>query len=164
MSTQKPTKIRKLENTDKTISLLSPVIPLEEERVVSVSKLFSARAREIKQLHDDVKNSGRNKRAFQLLPRHLRRRTMSHNPYRIPSRKLREKALREIASAGNVPQKKKRKYRKQKRRCNRLLRDYGKRQLDKKWLETHVWHAKRFHMFNLWGYRIARTACNKGKR
>lgn len=30
-------------------------------------------------------------RAFQKLPRHLRRRTMSHNPYRIHSKALRQK-------------------------------------------------------------------------
>lgn len=34
----------------------------------------------------------------------------------------------------------------------------------KQWLETHIWHAKRFHMTNLWGYRIALTPTNKGKR
>lgn len=25
---------------------------------------------------------------------------------------------------------------------------------DKAWLETQVWHAKRMHMENLWGYRL----------
>lgn len=25
---------------------------------------------------------------------------------------------------------------------------------DKTWLETHLWHAKRMHMENLWGYRL----------
>lgn len=27
---------------------------------------------------------------------------------------------------------------------------------DKTWLETHLWHAKRMHMNNLWGYRLVR--------
>jgi hypothetical protein len=35
------------------------------------------------------------KRSFQTLPRHLRRRTMSHNLYRIPLR-LRESAAKEV--------------------------------------------------------------------
>jgi len=26
--------------------------------------------------------------------------------------------------------------------------------VDKTWLETHIWHAKRMHMENLWGYRL----------
>jgi hypothetical protein len=25
---------------------------------------------------------------------------------------------------------------------------------DKSWLETHIWHAKRMKMENLWGYRL----------
>jgi len=28
---------------------------------------------------------------------------------------------------------------------------------DKKWLETHLWHAKRMHMENMWGYRLVGT-------
>lgn len=29
-------------------------------------------------------------------------------------------------------------------------------QEDKTWLETHVWHAKRMHMDNMWGYKLVR--------
>lgn len=25
---------------------------------------------------------------------------------------------------------------------------------DKKWLETHIWHAKRMKMENMWGFRL----------
>ena len=25
---------------------------------------------------------------------------------------------------------------------------------DKIWLETHIWHAKRMHMQNMWDYRL----------
>lgn len=28
---------------------------------------------------------------------------------------------------------------------------------DKRWLETHIWHAKRMKMENMWGYRLVRT-------
>ena len=28
---------------------------------------------------------------------------------------------------------------------------------DKKWLETHLWHAKRMRMENMWGYRLVRA-------
>ena len=28
---------------------------------------------------------------------------------------------------------------------------------DKKWLETHLWHTKRMHMENMWGYRLVGT-------
>lgn len=30
---------------------------------------------------------------------------------------------------------------------------------DKKWLETHLWHAKRMRMENMWGYRLVGTHC-----
>jgi hypothetical protein len=32
------------------------------------------------------------------------------------------------------------------------------------WLETHIWHAKRMHMFNRWGYRIAEAPTDKSQR
>eukprot|EP01130_Rhizamoeba_saxonica_P014736 TRINITY_DN6467_c0_g2_i2.p1 TRINITY_DN6467_c0_g2~~TRINITY_DN6467_c0_g2_i2.p1 ORF type:complete len:598 (-),score=102.98 TRINITY_DN6467_c0_g2_i2:24-1667(-) len=94
----------------------------------------------------------------------MRRRAMSHNPYLV-SAKHRPRAFREMKKSGSLPQKsKKSKYRTQKRRINRLDRDYTKRQEGKLWLPTHIWHAKRFHMINKWGYRIAKTTTNKGAR
>jgi hypothetical protein len=32
------------------------------------------------------------------------------------------------------------------------------------WLETHIWHAKRFHMAQHWGYRLADFPNDKGWR
>jgi ribonuclease P/MRP protein subunit POP1 len=32
------------------------------------------------------------------------------------------------------------------------------------WLETHLWHAKRFHMSSLWGWKIPISATQKGLR
>ncbi|BGP58449.1 Ribonucleases P/MRP protein subunit pop1 [Rhodotorula sphaerocarpa] len=32
---------------------------------------------------------------------------------------------------------------------------FKKRQQHKQWLETHVWHAKRMHMTEIWGHRLA---------
>jgi len=43
------------------------------------------------------------------------------------------------------------------RRPGYLLRDYERRQKKNVWLETHIWHAKRFKMVNLWGYKIVGT-------
>lgn len=31
----------------------------------------------------------------------------------------------------------------------------------KKWLETHLWHAKRMKMVNMWGYRLVRPIANR---
>ncbi|XP_036326858.1 ribonucleases P/MRP protein subunit POP1, partial [Rhagoletis pomonella] len=32
------------------------------------------------------------------------------------------------------------------------------------WLETHIWHAKRFHMVERWGYRLPQSSCDKTYR
>jgi ribonuclease P/MRP protein subunit POP1 len=42
--------------------------------------------------------------------------------------------------------------------------DFLKRQRDKAWLETHIWHAKRAHMADKWGYRLAVTPTEKSYR
>ncbi|KAM7231356.1 hypothetical protein CapIbe_017801 [Capra ibex] len=87
-----------------------------------------------------------NSLVFQTLPQHMRRRAMSHNVKRLP-RWLREIAQKEAEKA--VRQK--REHSKNKchkaRQCdiNSIL-GFKRRQKKNKWLETHIWHAKRFHM------------------
>ncbi|KAF9475642.1 POP1-domain-containing protein [Pholiota conissans] len=101
-------------------------------------------------------------RVWQTLPRHLRRRAASHDIRRVPLR-LREKATAEMdpvkTQAPTRSKSKAGKYR-QKVRTDALLR----RQRDKKWLETHLWHAKRMHMENMWGYRLAVSPTDKTYR
>jgi hypothetical protein len=53
--------------------------------------------------------------------------------------------------AGSTTTKRHRKY---KRRPKYLLRDYERRQRKYVWLETHIWHAKRMKMANLWGHKM----------
>ena len=54
--------------------------------------------------------------------------------------------------------------RKKRRRPKNMVRDFTKRQVSKRWLETHLWHAKRMHMENMWGYRLAKRPCDKSFR
>ncbi len=49
----------------------------------------------------------------------------------------------------------KRPSRRYRRRPRDLLSSYTNRQRKIKWLKTHIWHAKRFHMNTLWNYRLA---------
>jgi ribonuclease P/MRP protein subunit POP1 len=49
----------------------------------------------------------------------------------------------------------KKKSRRVRRRAKTILEEFGLRQRDKLWLETHIWHAKRMKMENLWGFRVA---------
>uniref|UniRef100_A0A914MAZ7 Pop1 N-terminal domain-containing protein n=1 Tax=Meloidogyne incognita TaxID=6306 RepID=A0A914MAZ7_MELIC len=30
-----------------------------------------------------------------------------------------------------------------------------------RWLSTHIWHAKRFHMEAIWGFKLAVKCCQK---
>ena len=54
-----------------------------------------------------------------------------------------------------LPLEPKRPSRKFRRRPGNLLLEYNRRQKRYIWLETHLWHAKRFHMIEKWGYKLA---------
>ena len=54
--------------------------------------------------------------------------------------------------------------RKHRRRPKNLLAEYNRRKRSKIWLETHIWHAKRFHMCEKWGYKLSERANDKGVR
>lgn len=97
-------------------------------------------------------------RTFQTLPRHLRRRSMSHNLHRVPAR-LRERAAREMTDVRDPKQNKpKRRFR---RRPPHLAADHERRQQTKRWLSTHVWHAKRMRMQEQWGIMLAQVPNTK---
>ncbi len=62
----------------------------------------------------------------------------------------REKNLQAISK--KKKEKAKGKSRKARRRHGNLLLEFNRRQRKNMWLETHIWHAKRFHMVKKWGY------------
>ncbi|KAF4617537.1 hypothetical protein D9613_005911 [Agrocybe pediades] len=131
---------------------------------IDVEKFVEARQFEINAMHKAMKTASASSthRVWQTLPRHLRRRAASHDVRRVPL-KLRDRARAEMdplrkKAAGNIPPRSKKG--KEKNRTETLL----KRQRDKSWLETHIWHAKRMHMENLWGYRLAISPTEKSYR
>ena len=162
-----------------------PPTPLP--RVLEVSEYAAARLREIIELHGAVATprarlggarSGtrtvRNRRAFQLLPWHARRRSMSFSARRVP-RRYRQAAAAELerqAAALTVPSRPHRAVAKQRRRTRRYYRRSGwllearaRKAAERGWLETHVWHAKRMHMVRpAWGGVIALEPCDRGVR
>jgi ribonuclease P/MRP protein subunit POP1 len=99
-------------------------------------------------------------RTYQTLPRHKRRRAMAHNVNRVPQR-LRARAQLEVQEAKGGVLKSVRRYR---RRVLGVARDHARRQRTKRWLETHVWHAKRMHMRLRWGVLLAETTTGKSVR
>ncbi|KAM5533607.1 hypothetical protein V8D89_012720 [Ganoderma adspersum] len=150
---------------------------------LDVEKFAESRAFEIHAMHESMQNAraSSSARAWQQLPRHLRRRAASHDVRRVPLR-LRDKARAEVSSVSGSsrpygktrgalkmdPARRKALGRsnpkqgklKRVKRTTSLLR----RQKDKTWLETHIWHAKRMHMGNMWDYRLAVTPTEKSFR
>ncbi|KAH8554274.1 NUC188 domain-containing protein [Umbelopsis sp. PMI_123] len=131
---------------------------------IDVVDFIQARAFEINAMESSIKNASGalNQLAFQSLPRGLRRRAASHNIKRIPV-KLREKAKAEMLK-GSPPKRSGPPSRRKKRRAATIVEEYLRRQCKKRWLETHIWHAKRMHMKDIWGYRLAEFPNEKSIR
>ncbi len=120
---------------------------------LDVSSALSVRAAQVRALLHAMRTarSSRTVRAWQLLPRHMRRRAASHNLLRLPAR-LRAKGARELAASrtssktraetrARAPD---RTWKMASARLRALRQRAGAQ--GKRWLETHLWHAKRFHM------------------
>jgi len=106
------------------------------------------------------------KRAFQKLPKHMRRRAASHNVNRVPSA-VRRQAIRERerAEEGRKGAGEKGK-RQQKRPKKPRAKDLHARRVRSGalWLETHLWARKRMHLQLLWGWQLPVRASDKGQR
>ncbi|XP_044149460.1 ribonucleases P/MRP protein subunit POP1 [Bufo gargarizans] len=141
--------------------------PSESQQIpkyVTASMFAQARAAEINAMVKAVSQKSSNSLVFQSLPRHMRRRAMGHNIKRLP-RRLREIAKKEMEKT--MHQKKeqsKSKCRKARRRHGNLQLEFNRRQRKNIWLETHIWHAKRFHMLKKWGYCLAHRPTMKSYR
>jgi ribonuclease P/MRP protein subunit POP1 len=192
--------------------------PLSADGYPDLQTFVNKLETEIKNLEQSRLKSSNKDRAFQRLPRHMRRRTASHNPKRVP-RRLRARATREhiqdktptITARRRKPRtttariraetakrlgilaekRRKRKVKEAKAKQkqgtdavgdtpthaklqSRLARPkirrnqlnepqkpkpkFRKRQVNKTWLATHVWHAKRARMTEpkspLWRFAI----------
>ncbi|UVC49621.1 ribonuclease P [Theileria orientalis] len=128
--------------------------------IINVKKFLQSRHQEIDEMFEMLKKNDKQERVFQKLPFVMRRRAMSHNPFKIP-KNIRLHILREMAK--NAPKASKRIKKNKRKRLNRL-EEYQQRYKKNKWLETHLYHAKRFKMDSVWGYRLALTPTQKSKR
>ncbi|KAI6227973.1 Ribonuclease P/MRP protein subunit POP1 containing protein [Aphelenchoides besseyi] len=137
----------------------NPIPPL-----IDSLSLVNKRLKQVSDLVDVIHNGGRDhnpKTVIQRLPRHMRRRAMSHNIKRLP-RRDRQFAVRVISKSNH---KKKAPSRLRRRRPNNLRKEYERRESGEfRWLETHVWHAKRFEMTNLWNFKIPLRCYQRGVR
>jgi ribonuclease P/MRP protein subunit POP1 len=105
------------------------------------------------------------------VPRHLRRRTRSHERRRMPL-KLRLRPLKRHDTSLRC-----RKFQRSPSRLHSLWRERASSAAaavtagvandavsSTLRLETHAWCSKRFHMEDLWGFRIPVTVLDKGER
>ncbi|XP_076254794.1 POP1 ribonuclease P/MRP subunit [Rhynchophorus ferrugineus] len=144
--------------TDDAVQVLQIQLP----QSVTVSTFVAARIKEVEAMRKSIKQSTSVKMAFQKLPQHMRRRAMAHEVKRLP-RRLREIHANQMKKSG-LPPKSKRPSRKYRRRPYNLLNDYARRRRRVKWLNTHIWHAKRFFMVEKWGYKLPHHPCDKSFR
>eukprot|EP00729_Bicosta_minor_P015086 gene15086-4278_t len=133
-------------------------------RAIDPIEFATARAGELMAMSEGLSARPGAKRVHQTLPRHMRRRAMSHNAKRLPVR-LRQAAERDIVETGSHTTSEKRKRsRRHRRRPGNIAEEYASRSEACTWLETHIWHAKRMHITALWGWRIPQTPCDKSAR
>ncbi|XP_027874843.1 ribonucleases P/MRP protein subunit POP1 isoform X1 [Xiphophorus couchianus] len=123
---------------------------------ITAGAFARARAAEVSAMLKAATKTTCSSHVFQVLPKHMRRRAMSHNTKRLPRRlrdvanRMKEKNL--LAGLKKRKEPVKSKSRKARRRHGNLLLEFNRRQRKNIWLETHIWHAKRFHMVKKWGY------------
>ncbi|KAI8137837.1 ribonucleases P/MRP protein subunit POP1-domain-containing protein [Fennellomyces sp. T-0311] len=121
---------------------------------IRADEFTAARIQEINAMQGAIKSAGNalNTLTFQALPRDMRRRAASHKLTRLPAH-LRAKAAQEMEHS--PPAKRKARRGKRQNKDDIVSREYLRRQKENKWLETHIYHTKRMHMRNIWGYRLA---------
>ena len=103
---------------------------------IKIQDFVESRKKELSKFQDILKHKFSTKHGHQLLPHHMRRRQMSHNPFRIPR----------LYRVSNLTVNVKSKCRKHKRKMLNLKLSLIRRARKQNWLEGHLWLAKRFFM------------------
>lgn len=122
---------------------------------IKVEDFADSRRKEMDKFLSILSSKFSSKNGHQLLPKHMRRRQMSHNPFRIPRRNR----------LSNLKVKTKSKCKKQKRKLKNLRLSIIRRAFKQNWIESHLWLAKRFVMKKfLDTYTIPYKCRDKGYR
>ena len=135
----------------------------EVPQFINLNQFVSSRAYELRHFTNILKGKVTSKMEIQLIARHLRRRCMAHNYYRIPMR-IRFRALHELAP-NEAEVLSRSKCRRHRRKLRYLLNAFELRQKQSgAWMESHIWHAKRFHMASRWGVKYPTRCSDKSDR
>ena len=147
-----------------TTAVLNGTTSVKLPAQLFVEKELATYSYEIQSLLKSIKTSsgGSSIRAWQMLPRHKRRRNASHNLLSLPKR-LRGKGKSELRASNTIALSRSDIRKRKGRKLRAMIGAYprrkeGKRKSElidraadaalngKAWLETHMWHAKRFRM------------------
>lgn len=96
VSTRKKRREKKLKSQPKSVTLSGAPDSTGPPRGICITDFVQARALELHNMTAAISQHGSTRRTFQTLPRHMRRRSMSHNIKRLP-RHLREQAKNEVS-------------------------------------------------------------------
>ena len=126
---------KKKRQEEETIKIPEALSKVSLPRSLDLQSFFQARMLELNHFLSILNNKAAvggkmgNKKSFQLLPKHMRRRAMSHNSHRVPIR------IRHLAQSSAQL---KNPCRKTRRQTNKILKDYINRSQKGIWLESHI--------------------------
>lgn len=148
--------IMDIENSEFIVPRVIESTSFLKERINLLADIYDAIGSKVP---SDVKPS-MPRTLLQRLPRHMRRRAMSHNIKRLPvaMRKFGKNHLSKSKHRKKAPS------RYWRRRPINLYKNYIQRQRLYRWLETHIWHAKRFRMKAIWGFKIPDKSFQRSHR
>ncbi|KAI8588924.1 NUC188 domain-containing protein [Geranomyces variabilis] len=134
-------------------------------QALSVVEFAEARAFEIRAMEKALENSTEKSgvsRVFQTVPRHMRRRAASHNIKRLPKR-LHARAQTQM---DNDPKQGKSKGQSSNRAepKRKKQRKHDGAHGGSRWMETHLWNAKRMKIVDMWGWKIPEQPNDKNFR
>ena len=162
-----------------TPGIAAATLPPKLPDALQVLEFAAARAPEVAAIEAALGASGLDLSAAAQLPRHLRRRTTSHNSRKTPVRRRQRLAAAATDAEGGAPPAKRQRVpanRGQRRQLKALRAERERPASDAAatptaaadtkpfWLETHVWHTKRMHMAQRWGYLLPSNRNDLGVR
>ncbi|CRG98427.1 ribonucleases P/MRP protein subunit POP1, putative [Plasmodium relictum] len=158
---------KKKKNDEKTYKSIyeirnnSDVNFFNTESVPWISSFFNLKDEDLLIFGRELRKRNIFKRCFQRIHKNRRRRCMSFNPYRVPLA-CKKATLEEMLIS--EPKIKKKKKKKKNVPFGYFYRKFIMRSKKKNWLETHMYHSKRFHMMSIFGYKLAIKNCSKISR
>ncbi|SCN62064.1 ribonucleases P/MRP protein subunit POP1, putative [Plasmodium chabaudi adami] len=149
------------------ISTNSEIKSFNQNVILWSSSFFSLKEDDLQIFGNELKKRNIFKRCFQRIHKNKRRRCMSFNPYRVPLSCKKVTFDEMLISEPKIMKKKKKKkkiYNNPNMPHDYFYKKYILRAKKKNWLETHLYHSKKFKMIDIYGYKLALKNCDKISR